>query len=728
MQERTRNSRENNGTNKRRSRRDAAVAKRAALGALLASAVCVGTLRAQSIINETSDFNNRADVFSNVSAKKIALLDASSPRTPEPSGSLSPTNRVDVKLAAPTGAPRETVGSTCRVPFVFSQGADSATATAVELFCSPDLGATWYAYAAVRPEDGRDAFVFQAPKPGVYWFALKTSFSGGGSAFSSTRAYRFVEPASASSDASAASETFALNDDSESAADAPPLGAPTASDVEKDPGEQANKLLDLARGTRRDAAPQKGEAGEVDASRPATGKIKSLGPAKEKGTDRLVLVLRWYRPSELEESRRGRPATIAVERATDPNGPWTRIADSLSSEREWYSWFAGAAETTPFYVRTVATDDEGNEWIDATPQPLDLSTKWVRSALGRVVWPGSKDDGRDGATDEETPSDGESDAESGAKSKASVGGLIRNASSTDSVDVDAADVGNAGNDDEESESGETKRSRAKKMKKSDATERAQSTAVAPRRPRPNVPAPTNPNEFSLNPLFTQGFGVLFQAAQTRRGDGESDANRSIFTPPNRAKAASTIAPAEYANASADAARRRATARARDMSRYEKSPELMEGMVFYQDENGKLTTTPPADFQTAGAENAFGGSFADLGATTIGTGPNGEPTVLPGDNETYDANPNSGAASLTNGMYPNAATPGNSPLNRRYETPSTVAPGASYVPSAFPSGGFQTIPETSFGPRTVPSNAPVYAPTPGGTSGPGLFPPRPSVAR
>ncbi len=729
MPNRTNKPRGNNGTSERRAaawRKFDGVAKRAALGALFASAICGGTLRAQSIINETSGFNNRFGGFSSVSAEKIARLDEAPPKkTPAPSGSLSEANKVELALPEPKGAPRENVGSTCRVPFSFPKGSESALATAVELFCSPDLGATWHVYAGVRPEDGVDAFVFQVPKPGVYWFALKTSFANGETAFSATRAYRFVDPSAAAP--APTEETFALNETAEEPVDEPPLGTPAAPENASD--GRASKLLDLAGGAPNADASQTAETGEVDASRPATGKIKSLGPAKEKGTDRLVLVLRWFRPSELEEARRGRPATIAVERAADPNGPWTRIADSLSSEREWFSWFAGTDETKPFYVRTVATDDEGNEWIDATPQPLDLSAKWARAALGRVVWPESTDDG-DEEEKKADGADGKADSDAAivaaTGSKSSVGGLIRNASSVDSVDVDEPNA-----DEEEKEaSGSDGAKSSAKTKKSVATERAQTTSAAPRRPRPNVPAPTNPNEFSLNPLFTQGFGVLFQAAQTRRGDGESDSKRSIFTPPYRAPAASRVAPAEYANAASSAARRRA-AQAQDMSRYEKNPELMEGGIFYMDENGELTTTPPKDFATAGVETAFGGSFPD-GATTFGTGPNGEPTVLPGDNETYDANPNSGAASLTNGMYPNAATPGNSPLNRRYGTPTTAAPGASYTPSAFPNGAYQTIPETSFAPsvgaRAVPSNAPVYAPTPRENVGPALFPPRPSVSR
>ncbi len=772
---------ENGAKNVAASRKIGRVAKRALIAILLAGAFDGGTLLAQSIINETSVFNNRFEAFSSGSVEKIARLDASpasvaaSKDANAPSGSLSPSNKVDLRLDAPKGAPRENVGARLRVPFTFPKDADSKSATSVELFCSPDAGATWYSYAGQRPEDGADAFVFQAPKPGVYWFALRTRFANGTAAFSSTRAYRFVEApstptgdwatadetgdsASASSadataltdseNATAPSDSFALNDDS-AENDAPPLGTPSVASAN---GTEAksSRLLDLARGAangeKSSAGKEADEASESAApTQPATGKIKSVGPAKEKGTDRLILILRWFRPSEIEEeARRGRPATIAVERSTSLDGPWTRVGENLDSEREWFFWYATDAETTPFYVRTVATDDEGNQWFDATPQPLDLSASWVQAALGSYKGPKFNV--------EKTTVDGTGDAKSGAENAASddggkakngakLGGnkrLIRNASSTDSVDAEDAN-------EESDESGKSGGS----AKKAASTERAQ--ASAPRRPRPNVPAPTNPNEFSLNPLFTQGFGVLFQAAQTRRGDGESDANRSIFTPPPRAPAASRVAPAEYANAAASAARRRAAAQAQDMSRYEKTPELMEGMVFYQDADGKLTTTPPADFQTAGVEGSIGGSvdgsFAGVGgATTIGTGPDGRPLVLPGDNETYDANPNSGAASLTNPAYPNVATPGAAPLDN-WGTRSGVYPSGSYpsnaVPSSVypPSANYQTIPETSFGRNVLPgstlggSNAPVYSPSPTwnaptnvGTSSRALFPPRPSVSR
>ena len=759
MLNRTNKPRWKNETNERRTRRvengakrdgearkSGLVAKWALLGVLFGGAFDGGALLAQSIINETSGFNNRFETFSRGSVEKIARLDAS---TAPPSGtnasdaatgSLSPSNQVEVRLPEPKDPPRENVGARRRIPFTFPKSADSQDAASVELFCSPDAGATWYSYAGVRPEDGASAFLFEAPKPGVYWFALRTRFANETVAFSATRAYRFVEAtappkadglteAADAGNASETPETFALNDDSD-AADVPPLGTPAAASEnapENAPEGRSNKLLDLARGKANDgkASAAKDAAGTA-ATQPATGKIKSLGPAKEKGTDRLILILRWFRPSEIEEeARRGRPATIAVERATSLDGPWTRVGEDLDSERELFFWHATDAETTPFYVRTVATDDEGNQWIDATPQPLDLSASWVQAALGSYKGPKFNvkktiDDGTGDAKDDETAETGDAKKLGGGNKR-----LIRNASSTDSLDADAENANQENEKDGDS------------AKKAASTKRAQASAA--RRPRPNVPAPTNPNEFELNPLFTKGFGVLFQAAQTRRGDGESDANRSIFTPPHRAPAASRVAPAEYANAAASAARRKATAQAQDMSRYEKTPELMEGMVFYQDENGKLTTTPPADFQTAGVESAFGGSFDASypgvgGAASLGYDANGRPLVLPGDSETYDANPNSGAASLTNPAYPSA-----SPSNR-WGTQTGGVPSGNYPTNAIPSGvyppsaTYQTIPETSFGSGVASgaplggSNAPIYSPTPGGTSNRTLFPPRPSVAR
>ena len=96
MLNRTNKPRWKNETNERRTRRvengakrdgearkSGLVAKWALLGVLFGGAFDGGALLAQSIINETSGFNNRFETFSRGSVEKIARLDAS---TAPPSG------------------------------------------------------------------------------------------------------------------------------------------------------------------------------------------------------------------------------------------------------------------------------------------------------------------------------------------------------------------------------------------------------------------------------------------------------------------------------------------------------------------------------------------------------------------------------------------------------------------------------------------------------------------
>ncbi|MBR4105559.1 MAG: hypothetical protein IKK39_16055, partial [Thermoguttaceae bacterium] len=141
MGNRTNNPRWKNETNERRARRFengaekgatsqkvGRVAKRTLIAILLAGAFDGGTLLAQSIINETNVFNNRFETFSSGSVEKIARLDASTApdgtiastkASGAANGSLSPSNKVEVQLPAPTDAPRENVGATRLVPFAF---------------------------------------------------------------------------------------------------------------------------------------------------------------------------------------------------------------------------------------------------------------------------------------------------------------------------------------------------------------------------------------------------------------------------------------------------------------------------------------------------------------------------------------------------------------------------------------------------------------------------------
>ena len=271
---------ENGAKNVAPSRKFGLIAKRALIAILWAGALDGGTLLAQSIINETNVFNNRFAAFSGGSVEKIARLDNSTgasgatKATDAATGSLSPSNKVEVQLPAPKDVPRENVGALCRVPFTFPKTADSQGAASVELFCSPDAGATWYSYAGVRPEDGASAFLFEAPKPGVYWFALRTRFANGTDAFSATRAYRFVEAGDLGGTnggaATEASESFALNDDS-NAADAPPLGTP---------GETEAKSRRAKSRAAKKKTPKRPKTPRRRNRRP--GKLSRSGPRKKR--------------------------------------------------------------------------------------------------------------------------------------------------------------------------------------------------------------------------------------------------------------------------------------------------------------------------------------------------------------------------------------------------------------------------------------------------------------
>ncbi len=723
---------------------------------------------AQSIINEIPQKSNRFAGFSTRSPQKVAWLDAAD------SGTAGTSATVRLDLPAPTRSAKEIAGTRFQIPFRFREGSDRNASDAIELFYSSDRGASWRSFAKVGAADGVSRFDFVAPNAGEYWLTLKTYFKDGRTAFSETRAFRFGGaaatgttalplPATGADDSDVdvdLNSSFALNDDSddEPLANASAVGA-FASSSETSGGDYSTRLLALARGENEETTSPKPAtaetsaptAGAVDESQvvPHPGKIKSISVAKDKKTDEMIFVVRWFRPDELEEQYRGKPTTVAIERAASPSGPWTTVVKDLKSEEFGYYWYPGPDEMKPFYLRSVSTDSDGNVWVDPLANPVDVGASGVRDALGKTKSPTADASENSNSNAPKPPTQDEIDGVSAAGSDVS---LIRNAAAEDEENESTENLA-----DENGDSGEksglfggskSAKSTLKAGKRRDADSasafddedeiergaESSRTSYSPPKPRPNIPAPTNPNEFQINPIFTQGFGVLFQAAQTRSADGSSGGKRSIFTPPNRAAAVAAIPPAEYRSLAA--ARRRQEEKARDMSTFEKSPELMEGMVFYQDENGNLTRTPPADFQTVSG-GGFGadasGAFAG-GIQTLGTAPDGSPLLLPSNNETYDSAPNSGAASLTNAVYPNAATPSVSPLNGNYS--SATGYGAA------PANGAQTpqpqaIPQTSFGvPGAIPSNGGYSSAYPGNYPNGGAairpsatrsaFPPRPNV--
>ena len=677
-------------------------------------------LRAQSIINSARPSGNNA-------LKSFSA----------PAAAFDARSIVEVKLPAPETSSSVVDASQYKFTFYFPQNANANEITAIDLLCSPDKGKTWHACASALPSDKNKEFLFQAPEPGEYWFALMTSFKSHERSFSSTKGMVFTQGAGAADD------SFALADDGESAPDLDPDSLAELSDLSAPPvlpqsGEEL--LIDNASYAGEDVQPELATptAPQIDApelqdmqappeeTTPRPGKLRNLSFGVGKGSGSLLVTVRWFRPEDLDAKYAIDVKSLSVERAPAPTGPWTIIAEDLDVNQAGYSWTATPEEMKPFYVRTVARDAQGNVWRDVTNAPMDVNQPAVRSALGPVKTPAPFTD--PAKTDE---SAAKTDA---PKEKTA---MIRNAASGNDEPTDS----NAKSD---SDDADDLKSEKRDVRLVSTVERSQSKASSVPRERPYIPAPTDPNEFQLNPLFTKGFSVLYQSSQARTEP--SSGKRSIFTPPSRAPRNAYVRPAErrYSPREIAAARIEQERKAyqerlqynkeHEMESFEQNPQLMEGRMFYMDSNGELTTTPPPEMQQA---LGYGTNMEALGwtrvdqanglqgnaMTTAAATPDGEPIFMPTNAETYDASARSGAAIWSNDQYPQASNPGSSPLNDRYSN------GANAAPQGMGGTGAQTIPpQSSYSPSNY-GTAPRYVSNASSTAATSnyAFPPQPLVS-
>lgn len=695
-----------------------------ATGLEMTASGTVSELHAQDIISSaTASGNNASKTFSNTQGNAFDARPL-----------------VGVKLPGPTGNATVVDASQYKFTFFFPENADANEVVAIDLLCSNDKGKTWRDCATKLPNDANKDFLFQAPEPGEYWFVLMTSFQAGENSFSSTKGLIFTQGANAN-----ATETFALANDEEPTLADDPNSLTELSDLAAPPilrQSDEELLVDNASFAAEDAQPEltTPTAPQLDApelqdvqappeeTTPRPGKLRNLSFGIGKGSGSLLVTVRWFRPEDLDAKYDVGVKSLSVERAPSPSGPWTIIAEDLDVTQAGYSWTATAEEMKPFYVRTVARDSQGNVWRDVTSSPMDVNQPAVRSALGPVKTPVPFTDA--------AKSDGGAEKDDSSVDKTKV---IRHTASESDEPTDGDS--NASSDAEDDAKGAKQNVRLVST-----VERSQSKTVAPPRERPNIPAPTNPNEFQLNPLFTKGFSVLYQSSQARY-EPSAPGKRSIFTPPSRAQRSSYVRPAErrYSQREIAAARIEQERKAyqerlkynkeHEMDSFEQNPQLMEGRMFYMDSNGQLTTTPPPEMQKAlgyggMSMEAQGWTRVDQGAglqgmTTAAATPDGEPIYMPTDAEAYDASARSGAAIWSNDQYPRASNPGSSPLNNRYSGDANAAPQGAVVPGA----GTQTVsPQSSYSPSNY-GTAPRYisnassAPTTSNYA----FPPQPSVS-
>ncbi|MDO5580680.1 MAG: hypothetical protein Q4G69_06065 [Planctomycetia bacterium] len=102
------------------------------------------------------------------------------------------------------------------------------------------------------------------------------------------------------------------------------------------------------------------------------GKIKSISMGQTQSGEPTILI-RWFRPEDAgEKNKKG--GSITIERSESANGPWIPIVSNLDLDQKGYWWRATQMDTIPFHVRTVSVDSYGKEWKDVLPQKLDLSS------------------------------------------------------------------------------------------------------------------------------------------------------------------------------------------------------------------------------------------------------------------------------------------------------------------------------------------------------------------
>ncbi|MDO5308798.1 MAG: hypothetical protein Q4G03_04830 [Planctomycetia bacterium] len=742
---------------------------------LLSVALANVAVRAQSIINQTpQNHNEKRESFSakdnaphasapmnvqRANANAIALRQYGATENLT-YGRFDVTRTEQATLSAPTGVSKSVNQAELRVPYFFPQGADVDAADAIELLCSNDQGLTWYSYAVARAQDAnaldnKTAFLFQAPAPGEYWFVLKTHFNNGKIAYSSTRGYSFdfqddaltsPEPLATTQqtgtlapteplDSLALDDTLALEpEDPQTPNDADPFLIGNAAYVDQESvatnaptaPEEDNAsftLNDDAEELALEQANEQPQKGAVESNQtPWPGKLKTLSFGKEDGTEKLMTLVRWFTPNDLEPEFRITIKSLSIETAPTAEGPWTIVGQDLAVDQSGYGWIATAEQMKPFYVRTVAIDSSGNIWRDVSPQPLDVNAEGMRSALGAVKTPAPF------ASDEEKASQKSDSNKTEDRDDLT---LIPNTGSEDAQNLTPRVASKEDDTLQPATHSRTKRL-SDDASETSATKRAQS--VATRRERPYVPAPTNPNQFQVNPLFTRGVDVLYRASQARPDVEPTSGKRSLFTPPNRARRVSNIRPAERRLSSEQLLAQRQKQmqeklqyeREHEMENFEQKPELMEGRVFYMDSNGNLTTTPPEEMRQAlNGYNSIQGNIDWSQAQPINSAGNyalpgsDSGVYMPHDMEQYDSSARSGAAIMSNNPYPNTNQSTVSPLNERYSNGNeNYAPSTQTPYNNNNTETYRAVPQTSYSnPYYVaPNNEPV------------ALPPKPSVTR
>ncbi|MBR5627511.1 MAG: hypothetical protein IKW74_07830, partial [Thermoguttaceae bacterium] len=357
------------------------------------------------------------------------------------------------------------------IPFsVNSQNSDDPPSE-IELIYSPDNGTTWLSYGKVSANDGKKAFGFQTPADGEFLFVLRTNFQSGKQSVSP------IQKIIIDAKNNAANTLYATGNGAVS-------GSSPLSEAEQ--RQVSERLLKLANGSGNGATSEAAAGNTVDQT-VFPGKINSLSTTKPDENGNRNMVVRWVQPEETE----GGTGTLRIERATGINGPWIKIVDQLDAKQIGYSWPVTSEPGSIFYLRTIYTAADGTQWTDISPQ-LEINSegkltliKPVNENSQNAIAAATASNSLSGSSNDSHQNniaswDSSENNENSISQTSSVSGVSSSSGGNRAASGTQNQVNDLSN-----------------------TRMDVNNPYQYQTPRPNIPAPTNPGEFTLNPLFTQ---------------------------------------------------------------------------------------------------------------------------------------------------------------------------------------------------------------------------------
>ncbi len=417
------------------------------------------------IINDHPDFSNKSAVYFQQAPAPIKL------RSLEEAAPAEETQLVDISI--PSAPPVTLNRRNISVPFP-ATAYDAGSVVSKGLLYSDDKGVNWHEYGPMRSVSESDAFPFDAPKDGEYWFALHLIHQDGSSTASRAQKYLIDTgsgtagtPAEAPGDGGdrMVQGLLSLTQKDESVHQTSAEGDALTSRLNENgaPAPSADPF----------AAP-----GNETADVPYPGKINQIQRGTS-GNGKPALSITWFPPYQCGMSQS--EGKVTIERAPTPDGPWTPVTDSSSDldiNGRGYWFEAGENDSQPFYLRTVSSVKQGEEstqWIDTLRQPLSFSAVSGGEKSGEAL-AGNRSPSPDGGSIQAW-SENEPEGERKVAGRDTRDSVV---DKTSSVNSSALSGGSQ-----------------------DAVERAQRESQQAGRPQL-----TDPHQLSVNPIFRYGFGVF----------------------------------------------------------------------------------------------------------------------------------------------------------------------------------------------------------------------------